>query len=227
MHVCDSVRQTREQAFVIGRANACSHLWQFETWRFTCRDFWIYVDRYTDMFWEKCDRLCIETSSLTAIGSPLEEEWMVLANKGRKRLLNKRLLFLWAKPFFSSLFPLKSSGKWTLSQKTSPWPRPCMTRNSCLCRKISKGWVSVQGSRHANNQEGGPTLLGVGRIPPSPCPGTGQPSPTGTREEQSWLPASLSRWRTHPTRAATLGYAQEWDWELCMCTDLPRASRYT
>lgn len=33
----------------------------------------------------------------------------------------------------------------------------------------------------------------------------------GTREEQSWLPASLYKWRTHPTRAATLGYAQEWD----------------
>lgn len=32
----------------------------------------------------------------------------------------------------------------------------------------------------------------------------------GSREGQSWLPTSLFKWRTHPTRAAALGYAQEW-----------------
>ena len=39
MHKYDKVCQTHELTYVMGHANACSHLWKFTTWRFICREY--------------------------------------------------------------------------------------------------------------------------------------------------------------------------------------------
>lgn len=44
MHACDGVRQTRELTFMAGHANARSHHWKFETWRFTGRGLTVWVE---------------------------------------------------------------------------------------------------------------------------------------------------------------------------------------
>ena len=51
MHVCDNVHQTRELTYVIGRANACSHLWKFATWRFVCRGLTVLEKGKSKLQW--------------------------------------------------------------------------------------------------------------------------------------------------------------------------------
>ena len=43
MHARDNVRQTRELTYVVGHANARSHLWKFATWRFVCRGLTVLI----------------------------------------------------------------------------------------------------------------------------------------------------------------------------------------
>lgn len=93
-----------------------------------------------------------------------------------------------------------------------------MTRNSCLCRKISKGWVSVQGLDVLMSRNEGQYYLEWDQGSPRPwCPGKGSLHQASRHKGRTvMVPASLSKWRTNPTRAATLEYAQEWGWEFCM-----------
>ena len=126
-----------------------------------------------------------------------------------------------SKTLFSSLFPLQFSGKWTLSQKTSPWPRLFMTRSLCPCRKISKGWVSVQCPDVLMTvTEGRYYLTGGGGAGFPPCHGALEQSSLhqvsrheGKTAMAPGLPVQLES--IQPTRAATLGCTQEWGWGFC------------
>lgn len=124
---------------------------------------------------------------------------------------------------FSSVFALQFSGKWTLSQKTSPWPRPFMTRSLCLCRKISKDWVSVQ-FQVCYDSDGRPILIRVWQRFTPPChvlsvpwdPGAGQPSPTFQAQGKNSHDFLSSRKTIHSKKAATLGHPQDWGWGFCL-----------
>lgn len=81
-----------------------------------------------------------------------------------------------------------------------------MTRSLCLCRKISKGWVSVQcPDVLVTVTEGRYYLMGGrGRQDSShamvPCSRAAFTKLQGMRERQPWLLASLCSWRTSSQR---------------------------
>ena len=84
MHAHDNVRQTSELTYVIGRVNACSHLWKFATWRLVCRGLtvfdWLQLKAYVAV----CD-LSVLICNLEAFTS----HWF--ANGGRQGIRGHHL----------------------------------------------------------------------------------------------------------------------------------------
>ena len=83
MHAHDNVCQTRELTYVIGHANARSHLWKFATWSFPCRGLTVVSFLILD--------LSLVSSMMTEIGSSL---FITESSKGLCRCLASRTLWI-------------------------------------------------------------------------------------------------------------------------------------